>query len=73
MDTNFFIPQKPYIFCKYLDIYDLDLFSVLNVLKESIREESNAALEILNYIKKILLTIQGTVATAERSFSKIKK
>ena len=66
------------------DIDGLDLFSKLKVLKEVLQIKINTSLDILNYIKKIgsfpnafvayriLLTIPVTVASAERSFSKLK-
>ena len=67
-------------FNEYSDIDGLDLFSELKVLKEEI----STPIEVLSYIKtldsfpnvyiayRILLTIPVTVATAERSFSKLK-
>ena len=67
-------------FNEYSDIDGLDLFSELKVL----REEISTPIEVLSYIKtldsfpnvyityRILLTIPITVATAERSFSKLK-
>jgi hypothetical protein len=66
------------------DFDGLDLFSELKVLKEIIQIEEIAPIDILNYIKRlnsfpnaciayrILLTIPVTVASAERSFSKLK-
>jgi hypothetical protein len=66
------------------DLDGLDLFSELKVLKEILQIEESAPIEILNYIKRldsfpnaciayrILLTIPVTVASAERSFSKLK-
>ena len=36
-----------------LDLYDLDLFSKLNILKEIIGLENNKPIDILNYIKRI--------------------
>ncbi|XP_074563704.1 uncharacterized protein LOC141820319 [Curcuma longa] len=66
------------------DIDGLDLFLELKVLKEIINPELKTALEVLNLIKKlnsfpnawiayrILLTIPVSVASAERSFSKLK-
>ena len=71
-------------FNEYSDIDGLDLFSELKVLREVLREEINTPIEILSYIKtldsfpniyiayRILLTIPVTVATIERSFSKLK-
>ena len=70
--------------CKGLsDIDGLDLFSELKVLREILKEKSSP-METLHYIKnvdsfpnayiayRILLTIPVTVASAERSFSKLK-
>jgi hypothetical protein len=66
------------------DLDGLDLFSELKVLKEILQIEESAPIDILNYIKRldsfpnaciayrILLTIHVTVASAERSFSKLK-
>jgi hypothetical protein len=66
------------------DLDGLDLFSELKVLKEILQIEESAPIDILNYIKRldsfpnaciayrILLTIPVTVASAERSFSKLK-
>ena len=70
------------------DISDInwsDLFTELRYLKEIIPKDAKRALEVLNYLKqmdgcypnawiayKILLTIPVTVASAERSFSKLK-
>ncbi|XP_060969474.1 uncharacterized protein LOC133036761 [Cannabis sativa] len=66
------------------DIDGLDLFSELKVLKKIFPNENSNSIEILDYIKKvdsfpnafityrILLTIPVTVASAERSFSKLK-
>ena len=66
------------------DIDGLDLFSELKVLREIIKVEDNTLIEILNQIKRldsfpnayiayrIMLTIPATVASAERSFSKLK-
>jgi hypothetical protein len=66
------------------DFDGLDLFLELKVLKENLQIEESAPIDILNYIKrldyfpnaciayKILLTIPVTVASAERSFSKLK-
>ena len=74
-------------FLKYdvhYDIDGLDLFSELNVLKEILQKKDYTPIDILNYIKRlgsfpntciayrILLTILVTVASAERSFSKLK-
>ena len=71
-------------FNEYSDIDGLDLFSELKVLREVLREEISTPIEVLSYIKtldsfpnvyiayRILLTIPVTVATAERSFSKLK-
>jgi hypothetical protein len=66
------------------DLDGLDLFSELKVLKEILQIEESAPIDILNYIKRldsfpntciayrILLTIPVRVASAERSFSKLK-
>ena len=66
------------------DIDGLDLFSELNVLKEILQIKDYTPIDILNYIKRldsflntciayrILLIIHITVASAERSFSKLK-
>ena len=68
----------------YYDIDGLDLFSELKVLKEILQIKDYTPIDILNYIKrldsfpntciayKILLTIPVTVASAKRSFFKIK-
>ena len=68
----------------YLDIDGLDLFSELKVLEEVLKTNDNSPINVLNYIKrleffpnaciafKILLTIHVTIASAERSFSKLK-
>ena len=68
----------------YYDIDGLDLFSELNVLKEILQIKYYTPIDILNYIKrldsfpntciayKILLTIPVTVASAKRSFLKLK-
>ena len=68
----------------YSDIDSLDLFSELKVLKEILQINENSSINVLNYIKrlesfpdtciafKILLTIHIIVASAERSFSKLK-
>ena len=68
----------------FSDIDGLNLFLELNVLKEILQTKENTPIEILNYIKRldsfpnaciayrILLTIPVTVASAERSFSKLK-
>ena len=68
----------------YLDIDGLDLFSKLKVLKEVLQINENSPINVLNYIKmlesfpntciafRILLTILVTVASAKRSFSKLK-
>ena len=62
----------------------LDLFSELKVSKKILQIEESAPIDILNYIKRldyfpkaciayrILLTIPVIVASAERSFSKLK-
>jgi hypothetical protein len=66
------------------DLDGLDLFSELKVLKEILQIEESALIDILYYIKRldyfpnaciayrILLTIPVTVASAEKSFSKLK-
>jgi len=71
-------------FNEYSDIDGLDLFSELKVLKEVLREKISTPIEVLSYINtldsfpnvyiasRILLTIPVTVATIERSFSKLK-
>ncbi|KAK4724549.1 hypothetical protein R3W88_027328 [Solanum pinnatisectum] len=68
----------------HTDIDGLDLFSELKVLREIIKVENNTLIEILNQIKRldsfpnayiayrIMLTIPVTVASAKRSFSKLK-
>ena len=68
----------------YYDIDGLDLFLELKVLKEILQIKDYTPIDILNYIKRldsfpntciayrILLTIHVTVASAERSFSKLK-
>ena len=68
----------------FSDINGLDLFSELKFLKYVLHIERNIPLDILNFIKKIdyfpnafvayriLLTISITVASVERSFSKLK-
>ena len=68
----------------YSDIDNLDLFSKLKVLKEFLQINENSPINVLNYVKRleffpnaciafrILLTILVTVASAERSFSKLK-
>ena len=66
------------------DIDGLDLFSELNVLKEILQIKDYTPIDILNYIKRldsflntciayrILLIIHITVASIEKSFSKLK-
>ncbi|XP_058778632.1 uncharacterized protein LOC131652705 [Vicia villosa] len=66
------------------DIDGLDLFMELQILKDIIKVENDTPIDILNYIKRldsfpnayiayrIMLTIPITVASAERSFSKLK-
>ena len=68
----------------YSDIDGLDLFSKLKVLKEVFQINENCPINVLNYTKRlesfpnaciafrILLTIPVTVASAEKSFSKLK-
>ena len=66
------------------DIDGFDLFTELNILKEIIHVENDTPIDILNYVKRIdsfpnayiayriMLTIPVSVASAERSFSKLK-
>lgn len=67
------------------DIDGAELFSELKILRQMIPEEINKSIEVLQFIKdlqnpfpnatvsyRILLTIPITVASAERSFSKLK-
>ena len=66
------------------DLDGLDLFSELQVLREVFQKDDSNSMEILNYIKhidsfpnayvayRIMLTIPVSVASAERSFSKLK-
>lgn len=67
------------------DIDAVELFSELQLLRKSLPEGTTKAIEVLGYIKdmhicfphawvayRVLLTIPVTVATAERSFSKLK-
>ena len=68
----------------YYDIDGLDLFSKLKVLKEILQIKKYTPINILNYIKmldsfpntciayRILLIIPITIASAERSVSKLK-
>ena len=68
----------------YYDIDGLDLSSKLNILKEILQIKDYTSIDILNYIKRldsfpnaciayrILLTIHVTIASAKRSFSKLK-
>ena len=68
----------------YYDIDGLDLFSELKVFKEILQIKDYTPIDILNYIKRldsfpntcityrILLTIPITLASTERSFSKLK-
>ena len=68
----------------YYDINGLDLYSELIVLKEVVQIDENTPINVLNYLKRldsfpnayiayrILLTIPVTVASTERSFSKLK-
>ena len=68
----------------YYDINGLDLYLELIVLKEVVQIDENTPINVLNYLKRldsfpnayiayrILLTIPVTVASAERSFSKLK-
>ena len=67
-----------------LDLDGLDLFLELNILKQIIGLENEKPIDILNYIKRInsfpntyiayriMLTILVSVASTERSFSKLK-
>ncbi|XP_004298173.1 PREDICTED: uncharacterized protein LOC101310988 [Fragaria vesca subsp. vesca] len=67
------------------DIIGRDLFYELRYLKGAIPKEAKRAIDVLNYLKqrdecypnawvayRILLTIPVTIASAERSFSKLK-
>ncbi|XP_026396883.1 uncharacterized protein LOC113291576 [Papaver somniferum] len=67
------------------DINGHDLYAELKVLKSYLPAETRKAIDVLNFIKdmkgcypnafisyRILLTIQVTVSSAERSFSKLK-
>ena len=68
----------------YYDINGLDLFSELKFLKEILQIKDYTPIDILNYIKRldsfpntciayrILLTLPVTIASTERSFSKLK-
>ena len=68
----------------FSDIDGLDLFQELTVLRKVLQSEINTPVETLTYIKRldcfpnaciafrILLTIPVTIASAERSFSKLK-
>ena len=68
----------------FFDIDSNDLFSELRVLQVVLPKEKKTAIEILEFVKvsdcypnvsiayRILLTIPVTVASAERSFSKLK-
>ena len=68
----------------YYDINGLDLFSELKVFKEILQIKDYTPIDILNYIKRldsfpntcityrILLIIPVTIASTERSFSKLK-
>ncbi|XP_028097893.1 uncharacterized protein LOC114297633 [Camellia sinensis] len=68
-----------------MDVDGRDLFSELKVFKEILPKEINRPIEVMNYLKlmdgcfpnawieyRILLTIPVTVASGERSFSKLK-
>ncbi|XP_022893954.1 uncharacterized protein LOC111408425 [Olea europaea var. sylvestris] len=75
-------------YLKHNTVFDIDgmkLFSELKILREAISTEINGAVDVLDYIKRmnccfanawiayrILLNIPITVASAERSFSKLK-
>jgi Domain of unknown function (DUF4371)/hAT family C-terminal dimerisation region len=67
------------------DVDGLELFSELQLLRKSLPEKISKPIEVLEYIRnmhfafpntwiayRIILTIPVTVATAERSFSKLK-
>ncbi|XP_050375331.1 uncharacterized protein LOC126792872 [Argentina anserina] len=67
------------------DVNGSDLFDELNYLRRAIPKEAKRAVDVLNYLKqrdecypnawvayRILLTIHVIVASAERSFSKLK-
>ena len=68
----------------YSDIDDLDLFSKLKVLKEVLQINEISPINVLNYVKRlesfsnvciafrILLIIPVTIASIEKSFSKLK-
>ena len=68
----------------YYDINGLDLFSELKFVKEILQIKDYTPIDILNYIKRldsfpnkciayrILLTLPVTIASTERSFSKLK-
>ena len=68
----------------YSNIDGLDLFSELKVLKEVLQINEKSPINVLKYIKRlesfpntciafrILLTIPVTIASAERSFPKLK-
>ena len=68
----------------FFDIDSNDLFSELKVLQVVLPRETKTAIEILEFVKtfdcypnasiayRILLTVPVTVASAERSFSKLK-
>ncbi|XP_021997124.1 zinc finger MYM-type protein 1-like [Helianthus annuus] len=76
--------KKFWNYDNHIDIDGLDLFEELKMLREIIHVESGTLTNILTYIKnfnsfpnayiayRIVLTIPVTVATAERSFSKLK-
>ncbi|XP_073133860.1 uncharacterized protein [Henckelia pumila] len=66
------------------DVDGLDLFLELKLLRHSLPEEAKRAIDVLNYLKRmvgcypnayivyrVLLTIPITVASTERSFSKL--
>jgi len=67
-----------------LDVDGLDLYLELNILKEIIELENDKPIDILNYIKRInsfpnayiayriMLTIPLSIASVERSLSKLK-
>lgn len=69
---------------EHSDIEGIDLFGELKVLREALPTGTQSALQVLDYLNKIesfpnsyisyriLLTVPVTVASAERSFSKLK-
>ncbi|XP_020240895.1 zinc finger MYM-type protein 1-like [Asparagus officinalis] len=70
---------------KNFDINGIELFSELQILREALPRGTKKAIEVLNFMERlnccfpnawiayrVLLTIPVTVASAERSFSKLK-